>query len=117
VGIPIKKIFLISNILNPLAFFSFNFSNLPLIPERSRAAEAANNARIKIRVRSCSGRAIVPAKKAKGTDDKKGRENFSERCFALAKVIIAIPATIMLSICAIGGTANRLIPKSTRIAI
>ncbi|HJU35134.1 MAG TPA: hypothetical protein VJ695_08440, partial [Nitrososphaera sp.] len=60
---------------------------------------------------------IVPAKKAKGTEDRKGRENFREKCLALVKVIIAIPATIMLSICAIGGTANRLIPKSTRTAM
>jgi hypothetical protein len=105
--------------LDPLAFFfSCNFfSNLPLIPERSRAADAANSARIKIKVRRCSGIAIVPAKKANGTDDKKGRVNFSERWLAFAKLIIAIPATIMLSICARGGTANRLIPKSTRIAI
>ena len=101
----------------PSFFLAIFFQTCPLFRERSRAADAANSARIKIKVRRCSGIVIVPAKKANGTDDKKGRVNFNERWLAFAKLIIAIPATIMLSICAIGGTANRLIPKSTRIAI
>ena len=116
VGIAIKAIFFIPRSLDPNVPFSCDCLNLPFIPDRRRAAEAANNAATKIRARRCSGRAIIPAKNAKGMDDKKGRVNFIERCLAFAKLIIAMPATRMLSICATGGTANRLIPRSTRIA-
>jgi hypothetical protein len=58
-----------------------------------------------------------PAKKTKGSDDRNGSENFSEKYLALAKLIEAILAAIKFKASDTGGTVFRLTPARTSIAI
>ena len=73
-----------SFVLLRLNFLILFGSVLILLLEARSAAEAANSAITNMRTRLLSGSTRSPAKKTKGSEDRNGSENFSEKYLALA---------------------------------